>query len=86
MNVESILSKLKEEPTEKPEPRADGYEPRGNRNGYSLFMKMEDGRGKWLAEKNGNSFPITWAQAVGHEPIDDAEKLSMWLGARLMPR
>ena len=51
-----------------------------SRNGYSIGRAIVDGRGKWIAEKNGVRFPITYDQARGYAPIDRCEALSMQVG------
>ena len=56
---------------------------------YELYRKIENGKGKWIAEDSvtGEIFPITYAQARGEEPIrpTGAEKLSKQLGRILLP-
>ena len=56
---------------------------------YELYRKIENGKGKWIAEDSatGEIFPITYAQARGEEPIrpTEAEKLSKHLGKILLP-
>ena len=57
---------------------------------YDLFRKLENGRGKWMAEdtSTGERFPITYAQAQGLEPIRPtrAQRLGRELGKKLLPR
>lgn len=48
-----------------------------SRNGYRIGRKVENGRGKWIAERNGIRFPITYDQALGNEPIGRNEALQM---------
>ena len=56
---------------------------------YDLYRKIENGKGKWLAEdtETGEVFPITYEQALGHEPIRPTpiENLSRQLGKILLP-
>lgn len=56
---------------------------------YELYRKIENGKGKWIAEDSttGEVFPITYAQARGEEPIRPTEigKLSKHLGKILLP-
>ena len=55
---------------------------------YNLYRKIENGKGKWLAEdwETGEIFPITYEQARGFEPIrpNSIESLSSFLGKRLL--
>ena len=64
-----------------------GFEQAGYRKQYDFYRKRIDGKGTWYAvdTKSGNVFPITWSQAVGYDPIDSAEGLSMKLGSMLLP-
>ena len=64
-----------------------GFEQAGYRKQYDFYRKKIDGKGTWYAvdTKSGNVFPITWSQAVGYDPIDSAEGLSMKLGSMLLP-
>lgn len=67
-----------------------GYEKLNSCIGkYCLYRKLENGKGKWLAEdcETGKIFPITYYQALGYEPIKptNAEKLSRYLGKLLLP-
>ena len=64
---------------------SDGWQYCGMRNGYSLFRRIENGRGKWCIVMNDAVLPITYEQALGYEPITDTEKLSRKLGAVLLP-
>lgn len=66
--------------------RDEDYKYIDNRNGYWIYRKVEDGRGKWMAEKNGINFPITYDQARGYAPIDRNEALQMQLGNMLLKR
>lgn len=56
---------------------------------YDLYRKIENGKGKWLAEdtETGEIFPITYEQARGYEPIrpTETEKLARELGRILLP-
>ena len=56
-----------------------------NRNGYSIYRKIVNGKGKWKAKKDGTDkmFDITYNQALGYEGIDNAEKLGIELGKLL---
>lgn len=56
-----------------------------SRNGYSIYRKFVNGKGKWKAKKEdtGEIFDITYNQALGYEGIDNAEKLSIELGKLL---
>ena len=64
-----------------------GFEQAGYRKQYDFYRKKIDGKGTWYAvdTKSGNVFPITWSQAVGYDPIDSGEGLSMKLGSMLLP-
>ena len=55
------------------------------RNGYSIYRKIVNGKGKWKAKKDGSDkmFDITYEQALGYEGIDNAEKLGIELGRLL---
>jgi len=57
-----------------------------SRNGYQIGRKVEDGRGKWVAERNGVCFPITYDKARGYAPIDRNEALQMQVGSLLFKR
>lgn len=61
----------------------DDYIFVSSRNGYSIGRTTVDGIGKWIAEKNGVRFPITYDQARGYAPIDRCEALSMQIGRML---
>lgn len=56
---------------------------------YDLYRKIENNRGKWLAEdmETGEIFPITYEQARGFEPIRPTgiELLARDLGKMLLP-
>lgn len=61
------------------------------RRGYHIYQKIRNGRGIWTAIKTnklgqeiGNPFRITYDQALGFAPIDEAEALGMQLGTLLM--
>lgn len=56
-----------------------------HRRGYSIYRKIENGKGKWQAKKDGtdNVFDITYEQALGYEGIDNAEKLGIEIGRML---
>lgn len=72
----------------------DGWEEVSGRNGYRIFRKVVDGKGKWRAQKvvkgepEGDPFDITYAQALGKEPIEDKPiaELSKKLGKILLPK
>lgn len=61
--------------------------------GYYLYRKIENGKGKWLAEvseygnKTGKIFPITYEQALGYKPIKSTpiKNLARELGRILLP-
>lgn len=67
-----------------------GYQEVGNSNNgkYLLYRKLENGKGKWIAEdeQTGEVFPITYEQALGRELIrpTQIEKLSRRLGKILL--
>lgn len=63
-----------------------GYEYVTNRRGYSLYRMIVDGKGKWKAVKDGKEMDITYNQALGYEPLDNAEALGMELGRILLPQ
>lgn len=64
-----------------------GYELVDSRNGYGIYRKVVNGKGRWAAKReDGEAFCITYYQALGYEPIDDIEALRMELGRLLMPR
>lgn len=56
---------------------------------YNLYRKIENGKGKWLAEdtETGEVFPITYEQARGFEPINPTpiDNLARELGRILLP-
>lgn len=60
-----------------------------NNGKYLLYRKIENGKGKWIAEdcQTGEVFPITYEQARGYEPIRPTpiENLSRRLGKILLP-
>lgn len=68
-----------------------GYQEVGysNNGKYLLYRKLENGKGKWIAEdeQTGEVFPITYQQALGREPIRPTpiENLSRRLGKILLP-
>ena len=58
-----------------------------NRRGYSIYRKIVNNKGVWKAikEDTGEEKPITYDQARGYEPIDNAEAIGMQLGKLLLP-
>lgn len=62
----------------------NGYQEAGSIGQYYLYRKIENGRGKWLAEDcgTGEIFPITYEQATGYKPIKStsAGNLSKTIG------
>lgn len=52
-----------------------GFEYVTSRRGYSIYRKIVDGKGKWKAEKDGEIKDITYQQALGYEPLDNAEAI-----------
>ena len=62
-----------------------GYSNNGK---YLLYRKLENGKGKWIAEdeQTGEVFSITYEQALGRELIrpTQIEKLSRRLGKILL--
>lgn len=66
-----------------------GWEEVCGISGYDLYRKIENGKGKWLAEDigTGEVFPITYQQALGYEPIRPTiiENLARELGRILLP-
>ena len=72
----------------------NGWQEVSGRNGYRIFRKVVDGKGKWRAQKcvngkcEGEPFDITYAQALGREPIEDKPiaELSKKLGKILLPK
>lgn len=70
-----------------------GWEYVSSIDGYYLYRKIENGKGKWLAEVNefgngsGKMFPITYEQAIGFEPINHTpiKNLARELGRILLP-
>ena len=64
----------------------------GNVNGYQVYRKIVDGRGKWFAHYQDDPaetmFPITYDQARGFEDMparSDVEQLGRDLGKQLLP-
>ncbi len=64
----------------------------GNVNGYQVYRKIEDGRGKWFAHHQDDPvdymFPITYDQARGFDPLparSTVEELGRDLGKKLLP-
>ena len=66
-----------------------GYKQAGSIGKYYLYRKIENGKGKWLAEdcETDEVFPITYEQARGYEPIRPTPigNLSRQLGKILLP-
>lgn len=60
------------------------YEYITSRRGYSIYRKIVDGKGKWKAEKDGEIKDITYQQALGYDPLDNAEELGMEMGRILL--
>ena len=63
------------------------------RHGYNIYRTIANGRGCWRAVKTdgygreiGKPFRISYDQALGFEPIDEAQALGMILGNLLLPR
>lgn len=51
-----------------------GYEYRTNKQGYDLYCKKVDGKGKWIAVKDGQEpIEISYEQARGFEAIDPTD-------------
>ena len=65
------------------------YKDAGSIGKYYLYRKIENGKGKWLAEdcETGEIFPITYRQAIGDEPIKPTSigNLASTLGRILLP-
>lgn len=61
------------------------FEYVSSRRGYNIYRKIVDGKGKWKAEKDGIDIDITYEQALGYEPLDNAEAIGMELGRILLP-
>lgn len=67
------------------------YEYVANRNGYQTYRKIVNGKGVWVAQdqdKKYPPFPITYNQALGHDPIitehsSNAERLGYEVGQML---
>ena len=55
-----------------------------NRRGYSIYRKIVNNKGIWKAKKDNVEFDITYKQALGYEPIDNAEALGMEIGKILL--
>lgn len=56
-------------------------------DGYAIYRKVIDGRGHWKAiTPEGDEISITYAQALGYEPITSAKKMSKELGKKLLPK
>jgi len=52
-----------------------GYKYKTNRDGYDLYSKVVNGKGKWIAVKDGQDpIEISYDQARGFEPIDDLDR------------
>ena len=63
----------------------NGYEYVTTRNGYEIYRKTVNGKGRWAAKrKDGVVFKITYQQALGYEPLDSEEALQMYLGKLLL--
>ena len=62
------------------------FEYVSSRRGYNIYRKIVDGKGKWKAEKDGIEIDITYEQALGYEPLDNAEAIGMELGRILLPQ
>ena len=69
-----------------------GLEYVGNVNGYQVYRKIVNGRGKWFAHYQDDPaetiFPITYDQARGFEDMparSDVEQLGRDLGKELLP-
>lgn len=63
----------------------EGYIYVASRNGFQIYRKIENGRGLWMAEKDGVWQHITYQQALGYEPIGREEALQKFLGKMLLP-
>ena len=63
-----------------------GYVYVTSRRGYDIYRKIVNGKGKWKAVKDGKEMDITYNQALGYEPLDNAEALGMELGRILLPQ
>lgn len=56
-------------------------------DGYAIYRKVIDGRGHWKAiTPEGDEISITYAQALGYEPITSTKKMSKELGKKLLPK
>lgn len=61
-----------------------GYKYIDSRNGYEIYRKIVNGKGRWAAKRSdGYVFRITYHQALGYDPIDNIEALRMELGKAL---
>lgn len=64
----------------------EGYEEISGRRGYTFYRKIVNGKGKWKAKTPaGEIIDITYEQALGYEPLDNAEAIGKWLGSKLLP-
>ena len=63
-----------------------GFEYVSSKRGYDIYRKIVDGRGKWKAVKDGKEMDITYDQALGYEPLDNAEALGIKIGKILLPQ
>ena len=70
---------------EEMELEANGYTHICNRNGIEIFRKVIDGHGYWKAIVEGDIIDITYEQAIGYEGITPVEKISKFLGRKLLP-
>lgn len=61
----------------------EGYELIDSRDGYDIYRKIENGRGKWKAIKDGVAFDISYKQGIGEEPLDSSSKMKQSLGSLL---
>ena len=62
----------------------NGYKYIETRNGYEIYRKIVNGKGRWAAKRaDGYVFRITYNQALGFEPLDSEEALRMYLGNKL---
>lgn len=64
----------------------NGYQYITSRRDYDIYRKVINGKGHWKARKESEIKDITYEQAIGIEPIDNAEALGMELGKMLLPR
>lgn len=68
-----------------------GYRYVASNSPYDLYRKIISGKGDWYAVNYGNNTlqHITYAQALGDEPIDDTKGIKMLskeLGKKLLPK